>query len=425
MNRYQDIVGRINYGLFLAVVVLLPFPQTALRFACVTWFITWVLELRWLKKPTFSFHLSSLTLQIPFMAFALWYAFKAISGFWASDHAAWSWQMERYMTFAFMLPVALWGVNRYYNWQHIGKVLVYTCVAAVPLYIIWMRVLFDHPDLIPYGMLTEEWHEHEQWWTFLSENISHFKHRLFLCSVELLGVAVAIQLYHKRLKLLLPLLIVMLSAIPLTGSRQSIITAVAMLAFGVLYFLPRMYRWRYGLGILLIGLLIGVGIFKTHPRLKTVHVQDMTEMREMSYDHDIRFNIWGAALQHPSDYLAYGLGAGQSHAYLGARYADVHFDYYAEKQYHAHNQYLEELMEIGIPGLLLFLLAWLSVPLCTKKKGRLTAILFTTLFCFNMLTDCMFGKFCGIALWAVGLMLIFLQSNAEGDEQATGNAQTH
>ena len=73
-------------------------------------------------------------------------------------------------------------------------------------------------------------------------------------------------------------------------------------------------------------------------------------------------------------------------------------------------------MEIGIPGLILFLIAWLSVPLCARKKGRQTAILFTTLFLLNMFTDCMFGKFCGIALWAVGMVLIFLQSNPERDE---------
>lgn len=425
MNKYKDIIGRINYGLFLTVVALLPFPQTALRFACVAWFVTWVLELRWLHISNIKYQISNFKLVIPFLAFAAWYGFKAISGLWAPDHAAWSWQMERYMTFAFMVPVALWGVNRYYNWRQIGKVLVFSCAAAVPIYLIWMRVLFLHSDMVPYNMLVEAWYAHDNWWTFFAENISHFKHRLFLCSVELFGAAIAIQLYHKRLKLLIPILIVMLSTLPLTSSRQAVLTVVAMTAFGSLYVLPRTYRVRYGLGILLIGILIGVGVFKTHPRLKTVDVRDMTEMREMSYDHDIRYNIWGAALQQPTDYIAYGLGAGQSHAYLGERYANVHFDYYAARQYHAHNQYLEEVMEVGIPGLILFILAWLSVPLCARKKGRLTAVLFTTLFGLNMLTDCMFGKFCGIALWAVGLLFILLQSDSQRDEQSARDTQTH
>ena len=51
MNRYQNILGHINYSLFLAIVALLPFPQIFLRYACVLWIITWALEGRWLNKP--------------------------------------------------------------------------------------------------------------------------------------------------------------------------------------------------------------------------------------------------------------------------------------------------------------------------------------------------------------------------------------
>ena len=74
---------------------------------------------------------------------------------------------------------------------------------------------------------------------------------------------------------------------------------------------------------------------------------------------------------------------------------------------------------------LFFLLAWISIPLCAKGKGRLTAILFLTIFAFNMFTDCMYAKFCGIGLWAVGLLFILLQSDTERDEQSSRNTQTH
>ena len=82
-------------------------------------------------------------------------------------------------------------------------------------------------------------------------------------------------------------------------------------------------------------------------------------------------------------------------------------------------------MEIGLPGLLLFLLAWLSIPICAPKKGRLIALLFTTLFVFNMFTDCMFGKFDGVALWAAGLLFILLQSDPQREEQPAGDTERH
>ena len=218
--------------------------------------------------------------------------------------------------------------------------------------------------------------------------------------------------------LLLP---VMACAIPLTGSRQSILTLALLIAIGILYLIPRTYRWRYGVGILLIGLLIGGSVLRLHPRMQYFDYQDLFELRDVNQEHDIRLNIWGTALQHPEDYIAYGLGAGQSTNYLVERYRQMGFENYVFKHYHPHNQYLEELMEIGIGGMLFFILIWLSIPLCAKNKGRLTAICFTTLFVLNMCTDCMFGMFCGIALWAVGMLLIFLQSDAEGEQQSARN----
>ena len=92
-------------------------------------------------------------------------------------------------------------------------------------------------------------------------------------------------------------------------------------------------------------------------------------------------------MQHPEDYLAYGLGAGQSTGYLMKIYQEKGLDYYYSMRYHAHNQYLEEMMEIGLPGLLMFLIAWLSVVWCSKGEGRRFAFLFFTLFALNMLTD--------------------------------------
>ena len=426
MNRYRQIIGRINYWLFLTVIALLPAPQLVLRYACVAWIIMWFLEGRWLNISNLQiFKSSNSGIAVPFILFALWYGWKALSCLWAADHTAWAWQMERYMTFGLMLPVGIWGLNECYDWRTAGKVLVAGCVIAIPVYIGYMAALYFHPEWVPDRCLNNEWTQHTDWWLFFSDNISHFKHRLFLCSVELFGAIIAFLLYRKKPWILLPAWAVMFSSIPLTGSRQSILSAVALFIAGILLLIPKGRRWRYGIGLVVAGVALGVSIVRLHPRMRHITLSDIKEMRDMSYYHDVRLNIWGAALQHPQDYLAYGLGAGQSGNYLSEKYKAVHFDGYVAKQYHAHCQYLEETMEIGIPGLLLFLLAWLSIPLCTPKKGRRTAILFTTLFAFNMFTDCMFGKFDGVALWAAGLLLILLQSDPQRDEQAARDTESH
>lgn len=405
MKRYQQIAGQINYWLFLVVVALLPFPQIALRYAFVLWLVSWLLEGRWLRKPQ---SIRKNKIAIPFLLFGLWYAWKALSVFWSPDHAAWAWQMERYMTFALIVPVGIWGLNSYYDWRKAGHVLFISCLCAVPFYLIVMTALYYHPELVETLHLKGDWNfSLHSWYSFVADNISVIKHRLFLCSIELLGTVMAFLLYRKRPLILIPSLLVMVSVIPLTSSRQSILTAAAMLVVGLLMSLPRRYRWRYGVGILLLGILLGGGLLKLHPRMQQFDISSIKQMREVSTEHDVRLNIYGCALQQPEDYMAYGLGAGQSTAYLMDIYQEHGFDYYIFKQYHAHNQYLEEMMEIGIPGLVLFFLAWITIPICASKQSKRFALQFFTLFFLNMNTDCMFGKFDGIVLWVVGMLLIY------------------
>ena len=413
MNRYQDIIGRINYGLFLLAAFLLPFPQLPIRYACVAWIVGWLLEGRWLHRPL---PIRQNKMAIPFILFGLWYVWQAVSYFWCADKAAWGGIMERYLTFALIVPIGLWGVNKYYNLRQISKVLLIGCVVAVPAYLLWMSALFHHPQWEQSLHLAEPLMAHDDWWEYFADNVSHFKHRLFLCSVELFGVVVAIQLWHRQKWPLVLTVPVMLAVIPLTDSRQAVITVMAMAAVGVICMLPHAYRWWVGAGIILLALFIGGGILMLHPRMQQFELSEITQIREVSGTHEARLNIWALAVEHPKDYLAHGLGAGQSTNYLVEKYKEKGFNYYASKRFNAHNQYLEQLLESGLPGLLFFLLMWFSIPLCTTGRSRRTAWLFFTLYFFNMFTDCMFGRFCGIALWAVGMLFILVQSETDSQQ---------
>lgn len=414
MNKYREITGQLNYWLFLAVVFLLPYPQICVRYACVLWIVSWLFEGRWLSCPR---SLKQNKMAIPFLLFGLWYAWKVLSGLWAPDYDAWAWQMERYLTFALIIPVGIWGVNQRYDWQQIGRVLVLGCTTAVLFYCILMPVLYCYPDLVPRLHISSEWnYDIQNKMTFFSDNLSHIKHRLFLCSIEMFGIILAFRTLRQHKVWLIVSVFIMIAGILLTGSRQSILTGAALLAIALVYALPPRYRLRYGVGILLLGIVLGGGLLMLHPRMRAFNFEAITEMREISYTHDIRFNIWGLAVQTPEDYLAHGVGAGQSTHYMLSKYEQYQLDYYIKKHYHPHNQYLEELIEGGIPGLALLLLAWLSIPFCAAGKHQKNAVYFTTLFMINMLTDCMFGKFCGIALWSVGLLIILLQSDPQRKE---------
>lgn len=409
MNRYQDITGKINYGLFLAVVFLLPFPQIALRYACVAWIISWFFEGRWLRIDHLKSQFARTKFAIPFILFALWYLWRILSAVWVTDSHAWGSQIERYLTFGLLLPVGLWGVNKKYDLQQIGRALVTSCVVAVPIYLTLFAVLFYHREIIDTLQWEGRWnYAMTTWYTFVGENISVVKHRLYFCAVELLGAIVAYILYRRRPWVLFPTVAVMLSSILITGSRQSIVTAAILFAIACIYELPQKHRIWYGIGIIVLGLAAGGGLLKMHPRMQQFDLHSVTAITEINETHEERLNIWGAALQQPQDYLWYGLGAGQSANYMKAQYEQLGMTTYAQKGYNCHNQYLEEIMELGLFGLLLFLIAWCTIPICTHGKAQMMAWMFTLLYACNMVTECIFGRFDGIALWAVGMILIAL-----------------
>ena len=131
LYKYQSFMGQLNYTLFLIVVALLPFPQYFLRHACVAWLVAWLLEGRVFTKP----NMQEWRKMMPFIMFGGWYLWKIISGLWADDLRAYSWQLERYMTFGFLVPVGIWGVSDHYDWKQICKVLAVSCVAVAGVYI--------------------------------------------------------------------------------------------------------------------------------------------------------------------------------------------------------------------------------------------------------------------------------------------------
>lgn len=412
LQKYQSAMGQLNYTLFLVVVALLPFPQIFLRYACVIWICTWLLEGRFVQKP----NILDWRKIMPFIMFGIWYLWKIISGLWAADPAAYAWQLERYMAFGLLVPVGIWGVNKHYDWKQICKVLAISCVAAAGVYaftLYWVfNVNFFNHEIGFYAL-------QELPIEFFAGKVSHMKHRLFLCSTQMMGMMALLYLRKDLLCkygaikgwiIIIIGLTSMLTLILATGSRASILSGVALLTIWLLYKLP-IRRIRYKIAFVLFACGIGLFALSQHPRMQEFDYMDLLSIRETAEDHNVRLNIWGAALGSPQDYSLYGLGAGQSTLYMQEKYTNLGLQNYFKRHYATHNQYLEEWLEIGIPGLLFFILAWISIPYFTRKRARKTAMILFTLYALNMLTDCMFGRFDGIALWCVWMVLIRLQSD--------------
>ena len=424
LQKYKSVVGQLNYTLFLVTVALLPFPQLFLRYASVAWFATWVFEGRFCTKP----NKEDWRKAIPFLMFGAWYLWKIISGLWAADMDAYGWQLERYMFFGLLIPIGIWGVNSLYDWKQICKVLAISCIAAVAIYTFTLFWVYN-ANVFNFEIGTRS--PNSLTFDFFAGKISYLKHRLFLCSTEMMGIMALLYIRkdilnkfgkYKGWFLIASGIIVMISFIIATGSRQSILSGAALIAIWLLYKLPiRQIGYKITLAVFACG--IGMFALTQHPRMQEFNYKQLLSIREVEKGKNIRLNIWGLALDTPADYSLHGLGAGQSTPYLLQKYAEAGLTNYVQYDYATHNQYLAEWMEIGVPGLVFFILAWISIPYFTQKRARKSAMVLCTIYALNMLTDCMWGKFDGIILWCMWMILIRLQSDTQSNQQPTRDTQ--
>ena len=424
LKKYQSAVGQLNYSLFLVTVALLPFPQIFLRYASVAWFATWVLEGHFCSKPS----KEDWRKAIPFLMFGVWYLWKIISGLWAADIDAYGWQLERYLFFGLLVPVGIWGVNSLYDWKQICKVLAISCVAAVAIYTFTLFWVFNanifNFEIVPHAPkpLTFD---------FFADKISCIKHRLFLCSTEMMGIMALLYIRNDILSkygkykgwfLIIGGIVMMISFIIATGSRASILSGVALISIWLLYKLP-IRQTIYKIALVVFACAVGLFALSQHPRMQEFDYTRLMSIRNVEKGENVRLNIWGTALDSPEDYSLYGLGAGQSTPYLQKKFVEKGLVNYAKISFAAHNQYLTEWMEIGIIGMIFFILAWISIPYFNTHQARKSAMILLTLYGLNMLTDCMWGTFDGIILWAVWMLLIRLQANTQANQQTSRNTQ--
>ena len=217
-------------------------------------------------------------------------------------------------------------------------------------------------------------------------------------------------------------IVMMISFIIATGSRASILSGVALISIWLLYKLP-IRHIRYKIALIIFACAVGLFALSQHPRMQEFDYTRLMSIRNVEKGENVRLNIWGTALDSPEDYSLYGLGAGQSTPYLQKKFVEKGLVNYAKISFAAHNQYLTEWMEIGVIGMIFFILAWISIPYFNTHQARKSAMILLTLYGLNMLTDCMWGTFDGIILWAVWMLLIRLQANTQADQQSSRNTQ--
>jgi len=211
----------------------------------------------------------------------------------------------------------------------------------------------------------------------------------------------------KRNLVILLLLVFNFIVIVLLSSRTQLFALVLIGTVFVLYESFRQKKIARGFMFLFSLFALGLFFILSNPVLKERIIDSNkpgTHFTENKYGEgglSLRLYKWKYTLETIRNNPYFGTGTGDAQDELQLTYQRNNFDIAFVNRFNAHNQYLQCLLELGVPGLLLFLTClFLPAYLAFKRKNWLYLV-FISLFFISCFTESMLEVNKGIVFYAL------------------------
>lgn len=252
---------------------------------------------------------------------------------------------------------------------------------------------------------------------------SYFMHPSYLgmyLSIVLLYIIIIIsktdskEVPFKYLFLQFAGLFYVLILITFTSSKASLLTAILLVAAWLLILI---IKKKKAIASAIILLSIALGVYFGHKALPQITLrvnvawQSISSPTEKPYSEItdgslLRLIIWKESINLIKESPLLGYGTGSAQVILTQKYAEKDLRYAEEKKLNSHNQFLQQTIENGIPGLF-SLIAVLLIPLIASlKRKSIFSFGIVAIITINMLFECILGLQAGIVFSALFLSLV-------------------
>ncbi len=290
------------------------------------------------------------------------------------------------------------------------SLFVYSCVAAT-LICFAKAVIINNSegytfnyvyDSLVHGVHEEGRYTYFNYWYFTNKLFAApiGMHPVYFAMYLVFSGCAAIYLWWKNSSaavkfFLCSLLALNLLSIILLSSRTQLFCAVTFLSFFVILYSSRKKRVVLPVVSLLIIFAAGVAMIWYNPILRERIIESNVPGTHFSANKygegglSLRLFKWKYTLAAIGENPLLGYGTGDGQNALQKIYADNNFEIGLENRFNPHNQYLQSALDVGIAGIVSFLLL-LYLPL---KKGismhNVLLILLAILFSISCVTESM------------------------------------
>lgn len=183
-------------------------------------------------------------------------------------------------------------------------------------------------------------------------------------------------------------------------------------------------------------IITAVSIFMLNPRFKNFYknnfVINNSELKVKDYkkinntnpnsNTNFRVMLWVSAIELIKENPLFGIGAGGSHDRLYEVFAVKRQWYDKNEKYHAHNQYLQILLDIGVVGFIPFVLLFvflIKIYFSLKEvRMKYLTISFILIIGINFLFESMFERYSGISFFCFFYCLFISNFSIEDRRKA-------
>ncbi len=209
---------------------------------------------------------------------------------------------------------------------------------------------------------------------------------------------------------------ILLVGVILLQSKAGVLCFLILNVIWIAHFFIK--RKRYLSGILVLCLLFGGSLLLYHSgwikknRLMET-VEQIRNHKENPYGTDsseIRLTLWKTSKEIIRENMPWGVGTGDVKQEIKLHALEKNYTNLIRRQYNAHNQYLQSLLEIGIPGFIALLSLCLYPVYYSIRQKNLLYFSFAIMVIFNLSVECMLSVRAGVDFISLINGLLFLNT---------------
>jgi O-antigen ligase len=388
MNKRYTIHKNIYFYLTILLLIAFPIYVKILSLITLLLFLNFLVEGKFREKFSVLFSEKGPS-RIMFVLMLLFYAMHAIALFNTNNMKAGTFEMEEKLSFL-VFPLILLPI---YSYRFKKEKIKYFFLAYV-LSAFAGSVFCILQSLIKYSTTNDIQ-------SFYYLNFSVIQHptyyAMYLITAIILVLAVLFKQWNS-LKIIFKIILIasipyFLLIIMLSNSRSGIIVATFILLIAIFYIIFRKRKLLLGFALVVFLAVSGYTITRVMPQVfdrfySIKEVIEADKMEDITHWNGttLRIQIFYSAEEIIEENFWLGVSPGDTRDELVKKYKKYGFRHAIDRNYEAHNQFVQSFIGLGVFGLIVLLLIFL-VPFIYAIKNK-----DFILFCFSIMIFllCMF-----------------------------------